>query len=122
MTGSVLVVEDDDAIREAICDLLDAEGCRAIGAVNGQEALAILRREGQPCVILLDLMMPIMDGATFRAHQLEDPTLRRIPVAVVTAAGRQAAAALRFDALLLKPFRIEDLLEVVGRYCREVAT
>jgi CheY-like chemotaxis protein len=113
----VLVVDDDESIRESLCDILVFEGYRAVGVANGREALALLERNGTPCVILLDLMMPVMDGAAFRAAQLRSPALRRIPVAIITAAGSQAAAGITAEAVLIKPLRVEGLLEVVGRYC-----
>jgi CheY-like chemotaxis protein len=115
--GLVLVVDDDESIRESLCDILLDEGYGALCAANGQEALSLLARNGRPCVILLDLMMPVMDGAAFRREQLRNPTLRDIPVAVITAAGAQAATGIRAHAVLLKPFRVEGILDVVERYC-----
>jgi CheY-like chemotaxis protein len=117
----VLVVDDDQAIRETLCELLEDEGHRAVGAANGKEALDILRREDRPCVILLDVMMPVMDGPTFRAEQLKDPSLSAIPVAVITAAGASAAAALNPGALLLKPLSMDSVLQVVDRFCPHAA-
>ena len=117
MTRFVLVVDDDESIRSSLCDLLQEEGHRAVGASNGQQALDLLRRGDRPCVILLDLMMPVMDGETFRHEQLGDPALRGIPVAVITAAGPAAAARISVDAVLPKPLRIESVLKVVDRFC-----
>ena len=71
----------------------------------------------RPCVILLDLMMPIMDGPTFRAEQLKDPGLSAIPVAIITGAGKGAANELGVQEVLLKPLEIGDVLAVVGRFC-----
>ena len=118
MSRSVLVVEDDPAIRETLCALLVGEGYRATGAANGKEALDILRRDERPSVILLDLMMPVMDGPTFRAEQLEDPNLRSIPVVVITAGGHYNAASLKVDTVLLKPLGAEAVFQVVERLCR----
>lgn len=117
MKKLVLVVDDDDSIREAVCDVLNDEGYQAVGAENGRQALDFLRAEGGPCLILLDLMMPVMDGATFRAKQLGDPHLSRIPVAIITAAGLQAAHGVPAHAILAKPLRIETLLGVVQQFC-----
>lgn len=117
MSNFVLVVDDDRAIRETLCELLEDEGHRAIGVANGKEALDILRRDSHPCVILLDVMMPVMDGPAFRAEQLKDPNLGTIPVAVITAGSKDAADALNAEALLLKPLRVEDVLEVVEHFC-----
>lgn len=112
----VLVVEDDAPIRESLCEILTAEGFPAIGAENGQQALDYLRSGRRPYLILLDLMMPVMDGATFRAQQQLDPTLSSIPVAIITAAGQQAAAGIEVDAFLAKPLRIESVLNVVEQF------
>jgi CheY-like chemotaxis protein len=117
MSKFVLVVDDDESIRDSLCELLEDEGHRAVGAANGQEALDILRRDGRPCIILLDMMMPVMDGASFRAEQVKDPALSAIPVAVITAAGKNAADGLNVDVVLPKPLMIDDVLAVVDRYC-----
>jgi CheY-like chemotaxis protein len=117
MSRFILVVDDDQAIRETLCELLADEGHPAVGAANGQEALELLRADGRPCVIFLDLMMPVMDGVAFRAEQLQDPELSTIPVAVITAAGAGAASSMNVDAVLPKPLRIESVLQVVDRFC-----
>jgi two-component system, OmpR family, response regulator CpxR len=122
MSSFVLVVDDDESIRETLCELLEDEGHRAVGASNGQEALDFLRSDGRPCMILLDVMMPVMDGAAFRAEQLGDPNLSSIPVALITAAGPDIAASLRAEVLLPKPLRIESVLELVERFCPNGAT
>src|SRR5690349_18126466 len=118
MSRSVMVVEDDRAIRETLCALLVDEGYRATGAANGREALDILRRDDRPCVILLDLMMPVMDGPTFRAEQLQDPNLRSIPLVIITAGGHFSATSLKADAVLLRPLRAADIFQVVDSLCR----
>jgi CheY-like chemotaxis protein len=122
----VLVVEDDQAIRSGLTDLLTDEGYAALEAANGAEALALLRGAAEvPDVILLDLMMPVMDGAAFREHQRSDPALSAIPVIVLTAVGRaqqQAATALGAAALLPKPLRIGDLLALLGRLAPPAST
>jgi CheY-like chemotaxis protein len=116
MTGFVLVVDDDESIRDSLCELLTDEGYPAVGAANGQEALDLLHENGRPCLILLDLMMPVMDGATFRGKQLGDAALRSIPVAIITAAGGHLAPAITAEAILAKPLRLESLLDVVERF------
>ena len=116
----ILLVEDDFAIRETVADLLTGEGFEVTCAANGREALRQLgEAASQPGVILLDLMMPVMDGWQFRAAQRSDPRYATIPVVVVSAdAGAEVAAAgLAPDAFLAKPFELERLLAVVGRYC-----
>jgi CheY-like chemotaxis protein len=117
MSAWVLVVDDDEAIRDSLCEILSDEGHPAVGVPDGREALDFLRADGRPCLILLDLMMPVMDGATFRAEQLADPSLRSIPVAVITAAGPHAASGIKAEAILPKPLRIESVLTVVERFC-----
>src|SRR5205823_13422880 len=81
----VLIVDDDPALRESLSEVLEDAEYSPLVAANGQEALAFLRQGYKPCVILLDLMMPIMDGWQFRAAQLADPDLGPIPVVVLSA-------------------------------------
>ncbi len=114
----VLVVDDDDSIREAMSELLVDAGHEVVSAANGKAALDYLRQAPRPpCVILLDLMMPVMDGETFRREQLADPALSRIPVVLLTAAGRSAAARVPADGVLLKPVTLEDALAAIARHC-----
>ncbi len=114
--ATVMVVEDDALIREMVMQLLAGEGFDAVGASNGEEALRRLRQDRlMPSLILLDLMMPVMNGWQFRAQQLEDPALAGIPVVVMSATddpGLPAAARLG------KPFRIEALLDTISRIAR----
>ena len=116
----VLVVDDDPAIREALADLLGDEGYQVVTAMNGVEALDKLRAplQRRPCVILLDLMMPYMNGHQFFAEQQQDAALASIPIVVVSAdaAVRQKAASFG-GGYLVKPVRIETVLEAVERHC-----
>jgi CheY-like chemotaxis protein len=111
----VLVVEDDVDILHAIVDVLEDEGYAVRAAENGRVALDMLRAPGArpPCVILLDLMMPVMDGWAFRAEQLRDPALADIPVVILTADGRAAEKARLMNSAgaLVKPV---DLLTLLG--------
>jgi len=113
----VLVVDDDTDIRTSLCELLEHEGYRVASAANGQEALARLGQGELPCVILLDLMMPIMDGWEFRERQQDDPRLAGVPVVVITAAGKYGTRAIDAEQILPKPLRIEHVLEVIEQYC-----
>ncbi len=114
--GTVLVVEDDALIRDAVVELLAFEGVEAVAAGNGAEALAQLRRrEVAPALILLDLMMPVMNGWQFRAAQLADPDLAAIPVVVMSASDPDG---LQADAVLEKPFEASVLLDAVARVAR----
>ncbi len=115
----ILVVEDDFAIRETIAELLEEEGYGVDRASNGQEALDRLRADGTTRLILLDLMMPVMDGWEFRERQRSDPAMSRIPVVVLSAdnALEQKISALGVAAWMSKPFDVDRLLDTVGRLC-----
>jgi CheY-like chemotaxis protein len=115
LAGEILIVDDDADIRETLCELLEAEGYRCAMAANGQAALVYLGG-ASPSVILLDLMMPVMDGFDFRKAQLAHDSWRRIPVIVVSASGRSKPAALDMAAAdyLDKPIDVGLLLQKVG--------
>ena len=114
----LLLVEDDRDLREALCQLLNDSGYDVVCAENGREALEYLAGAPPPCVVLLDLMMPVMNGWEFRAEQSKNQRISDIPVVVVTADGRAdlKALALGVDDYLRKPIQIDRLLDVVGRY------
>jgi CheY-like chemotaxis protein len=121
----VLVVDDDPSIRESLVDLLDEEGYRVETAANGSEALEKLRERAapRPCLILLDLMMPVMNGQQFYAEQQRDPALASIPTVVVTADDKGGATAGRLGApFLAKPVRLDTLLEVIAKHCGRPAS
>lgn len=113
---NVLVVEDDLAIRESLEQILEFEGYSPILAENGERAVKILENGERPCLILLDLMMPVMSGWEFLEIQKESQTLSSIPVVIVSAAGERARHAAAND-ILRKPIDVERLLELVDRYC-----
>jgi CheY-like chemotaxis protein len=115
MTSTVLVVDDDADLREAIAMALMDEGFHSVGASNGADALARLRTGPTPDLIILDLMMPVMDGWAFREAQQRDPALASIPVLVLSAS--RHAGMPPVDALdhLYKPVDLEVLLAAVGR-------
>ena len=102
-----------------MADVLEAEGYRVAIAANGYEALEQLRTESLPALILLDMMMPVMDGWQFRAEQQKMPELASIPVVTVTADGnaRQKALSINAAGCLAKPVTIDSLLEEVERVC-----
>ncbi|HEX3765948.1 MAG TPA: response regulator [Kofleriaceae bacterium] len=116
----MLIVDDDVDIRETIEQVLADNHVPASGAENGAVALDQLRSKAEPpCVILLDMMMPVMDGRTFRRVQKDDPALSGIPVVVLSAhaSGERAASELEVDEYLRKPVDLRTLLDVIGRYC-----
>ena len=108
----LLVVEDDEMIRDALTELLRDEGATVAAAVNGREALRGLRTDGAPDLILLDLMMPVMDGWEFRVEQRADAGLSHIPIIAMSADMSAKARAIAADAYLRKPL---DFAELVGR-------
>lgn len=116
--STVLVVEDDDLIRECILDLLDERGYTAIGASSGQEALHRIREGLRPDLILLDLMMPVMNGWEFRAEQVKEAGQDTVPVLIITGSGeeRKAVKQLRAAGALRKPFAPAELMEAVRQH------
>jgi signal transduction histidine kinase len=112
---SLLVVEDDADIREALDGLLSMEGFRVSGCSNGREALDWLRNSPKPDLILLDLMMPVMDGWQFRVAQKEDPELANIPVLALSADSTAKAAAIDAEAYLKKPVDYDTLIDTIDR-------
>jgi CheY-like chemotaxis protein len=118
MSRFILVVDDDRDIRDSLVELLTEHGYPAIGAGNGVEALEVLRTSASlPALILLDLMMPVMDGREFRERQLENPAWIAIPVIVISAYNdvEQQARALALDHLR-KPLAMRPLMDAVRRH------
>jgi CheY-like chemotaxis protein len=113
----VLIVEDDADLREMMAQLLSLEGFRTETVANGREALAYLARGDRPDVILLDLMMPVMDGWEFRRRQVGDPAIADVPVVVLSALDPVRAADLGGTAFLKKPLDFDRMLELVRRFC-----
>ena len=121
----IVVVDDDDFVREAICGMLRDEGYRAVEAANGKDAIDLLRSSShRPQLILLDLMMPVMDGWEFLMGIDEDPSLHRIPVALMSAHPSVSRAFEKHDAdpastrmLLPKPLDLQRLLSIVQSVC-----
>jgi DNA-binding response OmpR family regulator len=115
----VLIVEDDEDLREMMAQLLTLEGFDAATVANGREALDYLRHNSTvPDVILLDLMMPVMDGWEFRRRQKADPALAPVPVIVLSALDQARAANLDATAFLKKPLDFDRLLTLVRTHCR----
>ena len=118
--STVLIVEDDLDTREMLGRFLELEGFRVETAENGREALERLEAGPRACVILLDLMMPVMDGWQFRREQIRRAALAKIPVIVVSAAGRERFEHIEANAYLSKPVDLEELLARIDEYCRRV--
>jgi CheY-like chemotaxis protein len=116
----VLVVDDDELVRDTLVDLVQDHGCSAKGAANGFVALEVLLTTDHVCLILLDLVMPLMDGNAFREEQLKRAELRSIPVVLMSAYGnlRNHSKAMQVDDYLQKPCQEAEVLDVVNRYCR----
>jgi CheY-like chemotaxis protein len=114
----VLIVEDDEDLRDMMAQLLTIEGYDAATVANGREALEYLHTSAPPHVILLDLMMPVMDGWEFRRQQQADPDLARVPVIVLSALDAGRAANVEATAFLKKPLDFDRLLELVRLHCR----
>ena len=120
MSHRVLVIDDDLDLREAMIEVLEESGHPATGVANGSEALVHLRSASdQPCLILLDLMMPVMDGRAFREEQLRDPALSPIPVIVISAFRdvEQTAREMQVSAHVKKPVSLRALVQLVEQYC-----
>jgi CheY-like chemotaxis protein len=111
----ILVVDDDEDIRESLRDLLEEDGFPVLTASHGEEALAKLRTSVRPCLIILDLMMPIMDGYQFHEALKADPALRKLPVLILTAGrGSPPDGVL---GVIHKPNVTDAVREMVRQYC-----
>ncbi|MCU1283450.1 MAG: Sensory box histidine kinase/response regulator [bacterium] len=114
-----MVVDDDADIRDSIGDILELRGYRVARASNGREALDRLRAGARPCVILLDLMMPVLNGWEFREQQISDEALKAVPVVIISGDGStdQKAASIGVAEFLRKPLELSAILDVVRRHC-----
>lgn len=115
--GSLLVVEDDEDLRDVIVDALHARGFAVLSAADGAAALKILEIF-KPDLIVLDLMMPVMDGHAFLAERAKRPEIAAIPVVVASAAPPSPElAASTWNEFVAKPFHIDVLVEAIERFC-----
>ena len=114
---AVLVVEDDDSIRTSMIEMLEMEGYKTFSAANGQQALDLLKDKiPKPCLVLLDMMMPIMNGREFLDAVMKDARLAPIPVLIVSAVADPANAKGSIG-FLKKPIDIDNVLDIVSKYC-----
>ena len=114
---TVFIVEDDADTREMLEQFLELEGYHVETAINGRQALERLSGGLQASVIVLDLMMPVMDGLQFRREQVRRAEFASIPVIVVSAAGPERLQRIEADAHLAKPIDLEQLLEQINVWC-----
>jgi CheY-like chemotaxis protein len=117
--GAILVVEDDNAIRETLRAILKDEGYPVAVAANGREALEHLEREGPPALCIVDLVMPVMNGWELCAELALRPHLARVPVLLVSANSHLQAPPVGLETvhLMQKPIDFDRLLEYVEQYC-----
>jgi two-component system, chemotaxis family, chemotaxis protein CheY len=114
---TILLVEDDIDVREALADALSDKGYLVECAVDGEQALQVLRAGARPGLILLDLMMPRMNGAEFRTAQRADPALAALPVVLLSADARmdEKAQALKVEGAVRKPIDLDQLCATIER-------
>jgi CheY-like chemotaxis protein len=111
----VLVVDDDQELRDILGVLLTNEGYDMLGCVDGVDALQRLKSGARPALILLDLMMPRMDGRRFRELQRQEPALAAIPTVLMTAS--RNVDGIPADAVIFKPLEFDQLLDIVRHHC-----
>src|SRR5207302_646970 len=113
----VLVVDDSAEIREALAEILGQLGYCVECAANGKEAWDYLHTSPPPALILLDLMMPVMDGWEFRRLQQQDTALAAIPVVIIAGPANEAVPS-GAAAYLPRPIDVHHLCDIIARYCR----
>jgi CheY-like chemotaxis protein len=112
----VMVVDDSDDVREALCAVIEDEGYRVTSAAHGEEALELLRTGEAPLLIFLDLMMPVMDGWELIRLLQDDPDLRRIPIVILTASWNVRAGTPASIPILQKPVCLDGVVSVLRQY------
>jgi CheY-like chemotaxis protein len=123
LSWALLIVEDDDAIREELTEILAARGFHAYASANGAEAVELANERGiKPSIVLLDLVMPVMDGVEFLERQDESPLLKDVPVVILTAqigrVPKQMPPSVR--AVLEKPIPLAELIAIIQHVCGSV--
>ncbi len=117
MAHTVLVVEDEQELREMMRDALELNGYAVVAAEHGGDALAKLPAIDSLCLVILDLVMPVMDGWEFLARLRADTALASVPVVVYTSAAGQAPAGV--TRVIQKPLMFDRLLSIVRDYCAQ---
>ena len=114
---NILIIDDDAPLRQTMREALECEGYQVFTAVNGKDGFDKLKTiSPEPCVILLDLMMPVMSGWDFLDSQRSHPDFKDIPV-VICSGYCETAKAIRPAAVIEKPMKLESLLNTVTRFC-----
>jgi CheY-like chemotaxis protein len=113
---TILVVEDDKDIRDMLALALETEGYSVVRSANGREGLDLLGNASGPCLILLDLMMPVMNGWDFLKAMRKDDILTIIPVVIVSAFADQVEGE-NVQGIMKKPIEFDALLNIVKKYC-----
>jgi CheY-like chemotaxis protein len=118
MPKRILIVEDDNSIRELLVELLESEGYAVSSAINGLEGLKFLQAQFNPDLILIDLMMPVMDGYTFRSEQLKNSKWALIPTVVMSAEAnaKEKLKSYNITAFLSKPVELDTILRTVEKF------
>lgn len=119
MSQTVLIVDDDADIRAVLSEFLEDEGYAVVTAVDGADALRYLRTQAPPTMVLLDLMMPVMDGFQFREEQRGDASIASIPVVIMTASGAFEPSVFGVDDIVAKPIELDRLLGALDKAGRK---
>jgi CheY-like chemotaxis protein len=109
----VLVVDDEEGVRETLCDLVELTGCSAVGAANGAEALRMMH-DRRPCLIILDLIMPVMTGQELLEELKKQPALASVPVVISTSAPSRAPKGI---PVVPKPIDVNVMWDWIRRSC-----
>jgi CheY-like chemotaxis protein len=115
-TKLILIVDDDESIREILVEVLASAGFAALAVSSAFDALNHIARSGPPALVLMDLTMPLMDGRQLLAERRKSPTLSQVPFVLLTANPNVSATELGAAEVLVKPIGMEDLLSVARRY------
>ncbi len=117
-TGSVLIVDDDELIRETLRELVEMGGCSALEAANGKEALEVMAKH-RPCLVILDLLMPVMTGNELLEIMRREPRLAEVPVVISTSAPDRAPPGV---PIIRKPINIDIVVDWMRRTCKCAAS
>jgi CheY-like chemotaxis protein len=115
----ILIVEDEEDIRENLKMLLELEGYKVSTAVNGEDGMRVLRTMERPCLILLDLLMPVMNGMEFLKEKMQEDKIAQIPVCIVSGVAEKPDMK-GASGFVKKPIDLEILLKFVKNYCHPI--